>query len=138
AMLFPDGQEAGRMLALLHLDASSVAAANDCLWQDLATDASSAALLARLERGDRGLPWVRGQLAEQPADVRALALLAVLAPVDTLPAAFRSLAEEHGDALLEVLALLEVDGFERLALRRAAELVRSSERNAVARLLRSL
>ena len=135
ALTFPSSQVAGRLITLLQLERERFTEASESFWEQEGNDLTSAALLARFGRQGVAAAWVRRRLAERPADAGGLALAAVVAPSDKLPAPFRSLADAAPSELLDCLAFLDAEGFEERAIRRAQSLAENTDQNAVARIL---
>jgi tetratricopeptide (TPR) repeat protein len=135
ALTFDDGQAAGRLITLLQLQRGQTGEAEESFWDETATDLSSAALFARFGDRARAAAWIRLALAGSPADTGALALAAVVTPNDRQPAPFRALAEADPEALVEALAFVDAEGFERGAIDLCQRLVAASGRNPVARIL---
>ncbi|MEZ5964983.1 MAG: hypothetical protein R3F56_14205 [Planctomycetota bacterium] len=126
AISFDDGRlEALPSLSLLWLLQKRTSDAESALWQTEATDEASACLLASLGRLEPAVAWARVRVRQAPLDVPAMLLLALGGNADdkrTVPADFKALVHKDSPAVLRVLTLLSMPGFQVMAEKAASDL----------------
>ncbi len=133
AQTFPEGRAASRPLALLLIARGRPTEAVESAWDRTVDDLPSACLSARAGRPQPAIDWAKARIAESPAHLPALALLALLDPKAAVPPPVRELAESAAPELRDALTFLMADGFADQALTATKALVHALPSNVIAR-----
>lgn len=134
ALAFSDNEHAAETLTLLELSENPTFDTSSLLTLQRPTGLPTATLLARDPKRQAATRlWVRQRIIEQPFDLPALCLAAILDPTAaSLPAELTELVTTQPLLLLDTLTFVDAPGFEKAAVARAFGLVQAAPTNRFA------